>query len=612
MIRPERYILQPRHLEKGSKFRNYLYEHIFMGANVGVSKVDPRGGRNLAPGIPLSLFVGNYFNRLHGVRLTATFQRYGVSENSRDIKQAGADLDYMFNLTSYLDGYNPARVFSLSGTIGIGVISSHLMGWKAPVYKGQAGVHAAFHIRRTAEMFVEPFFAFTTDQLDHSGARGNAENYDLQYGVKAGLSVRFGQEKEFLKGTTHNGNLFFEATQGLTFYNSNTLAVRKTTGTGYALSVGKWFDPLVGLRITGHASDYLWGSLFIAPTESRPTYEEHRRAALFAGRGEVLINPMHFAKRAREVHRPFDLNIAVGGEVGRIVKYISGYEHGMKCNYVGFTAALQGLYNLNTNTSLFIEPRFLTAQYVIPYSNIPAEKAYNDQVFLLNAGVRFIRPTKEERKIRGLHDFEPGCFANIQLGGLKQVMNVKRIGERSLNYSGSLQFGYEPFAFGGVKIGVEYMALNRHADTQYEVDWEGFKRQYESQWHYTYGLLNTKMQLMLNLLNIYQGYDPERKLAVYLNFGPAYSLCLNQQNELYERELQVGTNPISFAKNIEGDGAWALNGSMVVDYRLAPRWSLYVEPEIQYFLKDNFIGRGVFADMKSLLVKFNIGASFHF
>lgn len=598
MGHPEQYIHQKRYLEKGSKFRNYFYEHIFVGANIGASKIYSSGGRSLEPGIPLSLFIGNQFNRLHGLRLSATYQRYSLSGRSNKyIKQAGMDLDYMFNLTSYLNGYNPSRIFSLSGTLGVGVLSSHLTeqggAW---VYKGQAGLHAAFHVRRVAEVFVEPFLAFATDQLDRSG---NPSHYDLQYGVKAGVSVRFGREKEYLKNTTHNGNLFFEATEGLMFYNSATLAVNETMGTSCALSVGKWFDPLLGVRITGHASDYLWGSMSVASKQTRPAYEAHRRAALFGGRAEVLINPIHFAKRAREVHRPFDLNIALGGEMGNAVKSV--YDgRATKNYYAGFTAALQALYNMNTSTSLFVEPRLLMTQTF--------NSTEIDRIFAVNAGVRFIRPTKEERKVRGKHEFEPGCFASAQLGGLKQMLNMKRMGDRQLNYAGGLALGYEPFAFGGVKLGVECLALNRDANAQYSV--EGSKNKYDLQWHHTYGLLNTKMQLMFNLLNIYQGYDANRKLTVYLNFGPAYSLCVAQRNKLYGSGLPNGASPT--VKSIKGDGAWALNGSMALDYRLTSRWSLYVEPELQYYLKENFIGKSELLDMKSLLIKFNIGTSFRF
>ncbi|MCM1108658.1 MAG: hypothetical protein NC388_06335 [Clostridium sp.] len=613
MIRPEQYILQPRYIEKGQKFRNYFYDHIFLGASAGVSKVTPRGGRDMEAGIPLSLFIGNYFNRLHGVRLTATYQRYTLDQNLRDIQQAGVDLDYMFNFTSYLNGYNPDRLFSLTGTLGIGVISSHLRGHKERVYKGQVGLHGAFHIGRNAELFAEPFFAIATDQIDHSGGKGNPANHDIQYGVKAGVSVRFGREKEYLAGTTHNGNLFIEASQGLTFFGTRRLDnIGQTMGTGYTLTVGKWFDPLVGARISGQASDYLYSRYMTSATASRPAYEDHYRAALFSGRAEVMLNPLHFSKKARTQYRMFDVNLSMGGELGRMVKYVKDSRNGLKCNYIGFTMAVQGLYNVSHSTALFIEPRVLWAKYVMPYSNIPAEKKFTDRLLYLNAGARFIRPQEAERKHHSYSEFRRDIFVSAQVGGLKQVANLKRVGDQTMNMAAGLQVGYQPFAFAGVKVGVEYMTFNRNTDTDYEVDWNGFTRRYESQWHFTYGLLNTKVQLMVNLSNLYQGYNPDRKLNVYFNFGPAYALYLTQKGHLYEKELVVGDNATPIVKDMKGSGAWALNGGMTVDYRITPRWSVYAEPEMQYFLKDGFIGRGVMVDKKSLLVKFNIGTSFHF
>lgn len=96
----------------------------------------------------------------------------------------------------------------------------------------------------------------------------------------------------------------------------------KTTGTGYKISVGRWFDPIVGLRLSATASEYYWSYNTTAATEARPSYETRYKGSMFAGRLEGLVNPLNFFPYWRQVRHPFEMNIAVGGEYGWLTKYI--------------------------------------------------------------------------------------------------------------------------------------------------------------------------------------------------------------------------------------------------------------------------------------------------
>lgn len=605
-----KYSLQKRYLKRGKPFiRKYFYDHFFIGGSVGGSWIVPKGGMVTRTGMPLSIFVGNDFTPVHAVRLTFTANTFLVPDYGRDIKQLGLDIDYMFNLSSYFNGYNPDRIFSVSPTLGIGGMRSHFYGKRNMVYKGQAGLQLALHIGRNAKVFAEPFFTIATDQIDHSGT-GNSENYDIQYGIKGGLSFRFGSEKDFNQGTNYNGNIFFDLSQGASFYNSETLPTGKTLGTGYAVAVGKWFDPVVGLRLAFSATDFLWENRHVAATEAVAGYDRHFRAALLAGRIEALVNPLNFSKKLRQKQRPFDLNVAIGAEIGCMKKNIAG-ENPLNCKYVGVTAALQGLYNVNPSTSVFVEPRLLVARYTIPYQNVPREEKYTDRVGMLSAGVRFTRPTAEERKVRVSGTFEPYWTSSVHFGGLKRITHTKTVAGKGLNYSAGLTGAYHIAPLVGVRVGVDYMSYFYNKSRTYEVSLQGSSLAYKAMWKNRASLLTFHAGYMLNLTQLYQGYDSSRKLNLSLILGPSYTLCVGEKNELYEKELKVGTHAVPTDRGMDGDASWGLTGGFTADYRLSAHWSLFAEPQFVYFFKDRFVSDSR-NKINDVFIKFNIGTTYRF
>ena len=64
------------------------------------------------------------------------------------------------------------------------------------------------------------------------------------------------------------------------------------------------------------------------------------------------------------------MNIAVGGEYGWLTKYIPETDNGLKCNYAGFTGAATFLYSMDKETSFFVEPRVVVANFREPYVNV--------------------------------------------------------------------------------------------------------------------------------------------------------------------------------------------------------------------------------------------------
>lgn len=606
---PLDYQMQKRFLVKGKPFkRKPFYEHIFLGAMSGYDRIVPRGGVN-NNGLPIGLFIGNQFSRLHSLRLMGSYTTWELPGQSYRMKQVGIDLDYLFDFSSYLFGYDPFRRFSVSGLAGIGYIKNSYKGVRHDVVKGQLGLHFDLGIGSNLHLFAEPYMAVASGDVDVC-RQSYVMDYDILYGVRGGLALSLNSSEGFKRDSIYNGNLFFELSQNMNFFMNGNTPFMKTMGTGYQFSVGKWFDPIFGLRATAAVSDYYWTTV----TENNignPEYRTRYKGVLFAGRAEAMINPLNFfpSMRERDYHL-FDINLIGGGEYGWKMNPMSDVPAGLRCNYWAGTAALQLLYNADANTSVFLEPRYTHAMYDVPYLNTSGEKRYIDQFMLLSAGVRISRPLRKDRILHQGDVFTPYVFVGGALGGNKHMRTLNTEGDGSVNCQVSVHGGYHLHPFAGFRLSMEYLNFARNQETSYKVDFMGVEKRFTGLWKHRNGLFQFQLDYMLNLTNVYQGYNQDRKLNIYAVAGPGYSVYINQGARMYSKELTVGENPRPILSKQTGNGAWSLSGGVLVDYQVHPRWSIYVDPHVQYYLKKDFIGGGSTSRLNDFFIKFSIGCSY--
>lgn len=607
---PLDYQMQKRFLEKGKPFKaKHFYNHIFLGAMSGFDRIVPRGGVTKR-GLPFGLFIGNQFSRLHSLRLMGTYTTWELPNTRYRMKQASIDLDYLFDFSSYLYGYDPYRRFSVSGLIGVGYLKNSYYGERHDVIKGQMGLHLDLGIGTNLHFFAEPYVAIASGDVDVY-SHTSVLNYDVMYGVRGGLAISLNSSEGYRRDSIYNGNLFFELSQGMNCLANGNLPFFKTMGTSYQFSVGKWFDPVLGLRATASVSDYYWNSTKEPASVGSPEYETLYKGALFSGRLEAMINPLNFFRSMKERdYHIFDINLIGGAEYGWKMNPMTGASASLRCQYWGGTAAIQLLYNADANTSLFIEPRYTHGIYKVPYQNAAMDKKYIDQFVCLSAGVRISRPLKKDRMLYREDQFVPYFFVGGSFGGNKHMRTLNTRGDGSFNYQTSINGGYHLNPFVGFRLRMEYMNFSRNARTSYKVDFMGMEKRFAALWKQYSGFFQTQLDYLLNLTNVYQGYNEERKLNIYALFGPGYSVCVNQRGRIYSKELSVGDNPRPILPDVKGNGAWSLTGGVLVDYKIHPNWSLFVDPQVQYYLKSNFIGGGSTSRLNDFFIKFSIGCSY--
>ena len=116
---------------------------------------------------------------------------------------------------------------------------------------------------------------------------------------------------------------------------------------------------------------------------------------------------------------------------------------------------------------------------------------------------------------------------------------------------------------------------------------------------------------MLNLSNVYQKYDLNRKFNLFVEGGALYSKCMSDNALIYSGELEVGSSPRPLSAANPG-GAPALLLGAVAQYRINDQWSLLLEPEVHYYLKNGFIGGEVLSPFNDVVAKVSLGTSYTF
>lgn len=623
-----KYILQDRYLEQGKTFSNWLFDRMDVGIMSGYSRMAPRSEHEVKPGVPLGIYLKYNLNRLHAVRLSYDRTRFEVEGYGSELVHQRVDLDYMLNLSSYLYGHNAQRVMSVLAVAGGGYISTKFRGNIEPVWKVQGGLNFDFKLSPSSHLFVEPYMAVATDQIDHS-VGSNAHRWDVMYGVKAGVGVNFNTKNTSLEDVNYNGNLFWEFKQGLTLFSADEIDIKESMGTSYALSIGKWLDPYVGVRLSGTVRDYC----HVMETSLQknvvdfmvvPPYETKARTVMASGRLELLLDVLNFFRGYRNQRHPtFAWQLSVGGEFGfigkRVLRDQDGMEASLKTSYAGFVAGSQFLFAPDHNTALFVEPCVLVANYSHPYTNAPDHKAkFSDRVFGVNVGVRVSHPTKKDRSIAMAEEggksnvFKPRNFGGVVLGSIRGEKMKTIQADDKMPLSVGLCVGREFAPWTAFKLQVEYQRMHTASMQQYGVS-DGTVYARPALFNEDYTLVNAKLAYMLSLSNLLQGYDSSRKLNVFLELGPSYVHVLKKEYSLYSKEMAGGKNPKPIIEDEQGEGgSFAVLGGLVCDLRLGKKIHVQLEPYGQVLTKPLLYGGLSGRLNKDFVMGVDVGVTYNF
>ncbi len=559
-------------------WKNNAYVSLFFG----LDKMIPRGHTGFNMGPIAGIAAGWQFAPSHSVRVALLAGNLARKIDNETLQRFGLQADYLLNITSFTNGYNPGRVFEFSTLAGIGYQYSSLAGSAEQVFELHGGVQLKLHPTAHVDFYIEPRFTLMSDGIDHSN-RGNWRKYDMSYGAVVGMNYRFKAWAPFGKMRTLEGDSFLDNTfvsiaGGGQFQASrltDEVGLTKSIGPHFSLSAGKWLLPAFGLRLSGFTSGDTWHKKVIAATDEHAAEEFYEMSTYLGGRLEGMLDATYFFN-GHQLDPLFSVNVLAGGEVGYIKKE-NGY-HPAKGMYAGFTGGLQLKYRLFDDVSLFVEPRTTMASYSLKTNEKEQgryiARKYTDNLFNINVGIEVRRAGEENRMARSLYreDFKPSFFVSGS-AGFATPMQVKR-------YSPKRYFDYQLMASAG-------RVFTPLSSVRIGADWGPFSVD-RKEGATKYDMASGSLDYMLNLTNLMTGYDPERKYDVQLIAGAVASMRLKQDNRLF----------------IGGEAG------VQASYRVSRRFHVFVEPMLRIYGKELLMQNNV--QGKDIMMSLRAGTGFSF
>ena len=337
--------------------------------------------RDIGSGPVAGLSVSRWITPRHGLRLEAgtgyLLDNEGLSkvELFPDIR-----LSHLFNLSAFLDGYDPSRTGFLYTLAGAG------LAWRPSgpgSWNVQLGIGYSVHVLRGTDLFIEPSFELNGNSLLQQ-QDGNWRGYFSGFRGLVGLSYRIDRWNTLLPPKTEH-KWFVEASGGPAWL----LASPYLSKVGYhvSLGIGERITPTAGVRLSG-----VWTQTFLF---ANPQYS----ASYSALRLEGLLD------LAGRDNSPFGLALIAGPEAGLVSSseenpvIFGGYAFpGNRSFYVGATTGIQLRARIYRRIYAVLEPRVS----IIPYAarDRSSSRADNqvDVVLSTNLGVHYDMRSTQERK----------------------------------------------------------------------------------------------------------------------------------------------------------------------------------------------------------------------
>lgn len=395
--------------------KNSFFSNTFIGVRASTIKVmtPDYGFGPTAGGV-----IGKWVHPAVAVRLGAGLGYWYDNFDARKIRALDLSADVMFNMMSYVGGYNTARFCEMSVVGGLGY--THV--WKKLADHGDAlsahvGLNFDMRIYDRLHLFVEPQVNLFFNPRHGSPRKGIAissagdwRSYMPAFNTFVGLAYNFGQTKpqvQRLSGSWKNPKLdwngyYVSALAGLQFQSNSRLVWKGNMSAGervgmhYSLGGGRWFNEFLAVRVSASYSQNNWVK-YLSAKPLRSRYMSVRLEGVL----DVLNMGRHLYGKSIGVENPddcfFGLAILAGPEMGHMVKHDKTSK--VHDHYVGLVGGLQARFRVHKWVSVIAEPRFTVVPYTAPNSDVDApndNRNYYDALLNFNVGIEVRIPARHK------------------------------------------------------------------------------------------------------------------------------------------------------------------------------------------------------------------------
>ena len=278
-------------------WKNNVYISLFGG----MDKMIPRGNTDFNTGPAGGIAASWQFAPAHALRASLLAGNFSRKIDNETLMRFGLQADYLLNVSSYVNGYNPGRIFEFLTVAGVGYQLSSLAGRTEHVADLHLGFQLKLHPTAHVDFYLEPRFTIMSDGIDHSFQK-NWHKYDMTYGATVGMNYRLKAWKPFGKIHILEGNRFLDNTFVSVAAGGQLQASRLTSEIGLvnsvgphiSLSAGKWLIPAFGLRLSAFKSSDTWHKKVTASSASSAGEEFYEMSAYAGGRLEGMLDATYF------------------------------------------------------------------------------------------------------------------------------------------------------------------------------------------------------------------------------------------------------------------------------------------------------------------------------
>ncbi|MFR1235280.1 MAG: hypothetical protein ACLSC9_02945 [Barnesiella sp.] len=500
---------------------NGFSDHMFMGAGVGgmilvnASQIrHPKG--NIIPSV--YAYVGKWFSSTSGLRLSV--EAGGFKDGRPAIHKIGIlGADYMWNITSCLNGYNPSRVFELIGGIGANVALT--TGNTRNIFPGaNISLQGLWHVSNFVGLFIEPQLHI----YGNSFANGTIPviHTDGLLSARAGINLRFnGYNKQYSRELFDKADTksFVSIAGG---FNTTVIGARSSANHGLTgqVALGRWYTPISAWRL---------GANSVVRRDGSKEY-------LYAGLSlDYMMNLSNLALQYSP-HRVFDVIAFAGAGLG--LNYMKGDE----CFVPSLDFGIQGRFNVSSHVDIFVEPKILLQG---KNRTSPTRKLNPEAMLSVGLNYKIGEASSRMNGTSASLGFTPNSSVSVSIGPGAFSETTFRSSNFSKNLATSIAvaYGYRFTKISGVRFSVDYSLLPITENNL--------------------GLISLNADYMFSLATLLSGYDSKRPFDIWGMAGPSLGF-------VFGGDIKSGTG---LGASLGLQAAWSVSEN--VDIFLEPSMQLW-------------------------------------
>lgn len=472
------------------------------------------------------------------------YGRNGAATGNYQLGYLSLAADYIFDFTTLLRGYTDDRKWDVGIAFGpvysrkistyepmliSGNSRSYAASARSKTWGAQLSVPVTYNLNEQVGIILEPRGRALMGNMLMSSSRIPSLMMSAQLGLKYTLGNRLRVKSQDEPDDTRN---FVNFAMGMQYMHGTGLALGATSGLQLGAGIGRWINPLWGVRLSGEIA-----TSNHCATSTQQGYDKLLKAIRAGGRMDVLFNP--FALKSSYVPTRWEAAL------------LAGYECGIGLNveprwvdsrtYNGLSLGAQLRHNTNEHHVLYLEPRY----------------TIGEKLLSVTAGMEFSMTEHHFRSSKN----QPGEFIPYYTvgfaGGLNYLFQTRTYaGTAQVDFGLGVAGEYHFTPYSGLRLGFDYSHLVNASILKGELV------------EYGLGYLNMVPEYMFDLSTLLAGYWPDRQWDIALAAGPLFNVRV------------VGDE--QFTKHLK-PFATGMQMAIPVLCRVNEHWGISLEPRARLF-----------------------------